>query len=67
MTTEEFRELLAAAKNLSDAGEQIVRVLAAHTREVKDPQQHATLVRMLNTVRDTSASINSALRDAPRK
>jgi hypothetical protein len=65
MNTEEFAELLSAAKRLADAGEQIVRVLAAHTRDVKDPRAHETFVRMLNTTRDCSAAINFALREAP--
>lgn len=65
VTREEFGELLSTAKRLADTGEQIVKVLAAHAREEKDPQAHQTFVRMLNTTRDCSAALNFVLRDAP--
>jgi hypothetical protein len=65
MTNEQFSEFLAAAKRLADAGEQIVRVLAAYVREETDPQTHAMYTRMLHTVRDCSTSLNLALADAP--
>jgi hypothetical protein len=66
MNEDQFRELVAAAKNLADAGGEIAKVLALYVKDVKDPQAHARLTRTLHVVRDCSVSLDRALRDAPR-
>jgi ABC-type uncharacterized transport system ATPase subunit len=65
MSPEHFGELLAAARRLSDAGTAIVQV-ARYLKDVKDPATHATLARLLLTVRDCSQSLDLALRAPPR-